>query len=321
MNSVVPITQDELLPPEVEARCAERLRIARTHMAAGLYHWIEAGKQFAANKRDLRGEWGRWCHDNAVAKQTADALISIADRFGTVLLSASNPATLQIDFRALQLLAAPSVPAALAEEAVARAAAGEHITKAEAQAMVERAKTETETDLRKAIMAEARARAADEIAELQQRVTDDAAERNDLRKRIKELDEVVNGKRNPDLNDVERVLSRYTGKRALSGDLIQMLAREIGKPIDYNGKTYPPVDLKTSKAFVEQIQRNQALLRALGYFETEAPPINEVIKDAEPRHISKMRQLAPIAGRWINQLNEALKKSGGNNGGTARRDS
>jgi hypothetical protein len=40
--------------------------------------------------------------------------------------------TLQLDFQALRLLASPSPPVAAAQAAVDRAAAGDHITKAEA---------------------------------------------------------------------------------------------------------------------------------------------------------------------------------------------
>jgi hypothetical protein len=41
------------LDPAVAERCEQRLALARTHMAAGFYHWLEAGRQFAAIKSDL----------------------------------------------------------------------------------------------------------------------------------------------------------------------------------------------------------------------------------------------------------------------------
>jgi hypothetical protein len=302
MSEVVPIKA--ALDPETEARCAERLRVARTHMAAGFYHWIEAGKQFAAIKEDVRGAWTTWCMDHDVARITADALIRVADRFSNALVSNTSSEPLQIDFHAARMLASPSVPQALADEAVERAKAGERITKAEAEKMVAKVRAEVEeqaaqslVEQRKAILREARAKAAAEIEELQGKVAEDADEKRALRKKLKELDEIVNGKRNPDLEDIERVISRYTGK-------------EIGKEILYNGKGYPPVDPAATHAAEQKIFRGQALSRAVAYFQ-EAPPVHEMLAETDKWRANTFGQTVPIALAWLTEFNEGLKKHRG----------
>lgn len=314
MSEVVPIKA--ALDPETEARCAERLRIARTHMAAGFYHWIEAGKLFAANKEDVRGAWRGWCRENAVSIDTADALIRIAGRFGDVIAVTAIAEPLQIDFEAMRLLASPTVPQALADEAVERAKAGERITHAEAEKMVAKVRAEVEeqaaqslVEQRKAILKEARAKAAEEIEGLQGRIAEDADEKKALRKKLKELDEIVNGKRQPDIADIERVLARFSGKRSLSPLLVQSLAKEIGKEILYNGKGYPPVDPAETHATEQKIFRRQALSRAVGYFQ-EAPPADEMFGEFNKSHRDAFRTTVPLAIAWLTALNKCLRNDG-----------
>jgi hypothetical protein len=79
------------LDPEVEARCEERLALARTHMAAGFYHWLEAGKQFAAIKQDLGPRnWAPWLKKRDIVLRSADRLISIAERFDPILVTVTR---------------------------------------------------------------------------------------------------------------------------------------------------------------------------------------------------------------------------------------
>jgi hypothetical protein len=209
------------------------------------------------------------------------------------------------------------VPQALADEAVERAKAGERITKAEAEKMVAKVRAEVEeqaaqslVEQRKAILREASAKAAAEIEELQGKVAEDADEKRALRKKLKELDEIVNGKRNPDLEDIERVISRYTGKRSLSPLLIQSLAKEIGKEILYNGKGYPPVDPAATHAAEQKIFRGQALSRAVAYFQ-EAPPVHEMLAETDKWRANTFGQTVPIALAWLTEFNEGLKKHRG----------
>jgi hypothetical protein len=128
MAEIVPIArQGELdLDPIVAERCEERLQLARTHMAAGFYHWLEAGKQFAEIKRDLSNRhWAPWLREHDVAVTTADVLVRIAERFNPILTPSVRIETLQLDFKALETLASPRTPAVAAKRAIDRTAAGQ----------------------------------------------------------------------------------------------------------------------------------------------------------------------------------------------------
>jgi len=315
MSQVVSINTS--LDPDLVARCAERLRVARTHMAAGFYHWIEAGKQFAAIKEEVRGAWTMWCRENDVAVSHAAALINVANRFANISLTVSDAEPLPIDLRAMIVLASPSVPVAVADEAVERAKAGEHISKAEAEAMVAKARAEVEAqaeqtlgEQRRQILKDARAKAAEQIEELQGKIVEDADEKKALRKRLKELDEIVNGKRQPDLEDLERVIARFSGKRSLSKLLVQSLAKELGKPINYQGVTYAPVDPAETQAKEQALLRAEALKRTLGYF-IEGPSVDEILNESDRYQLERLRKTVPFAVRWINDLSEGLKKHRG----------
>jgi hypothetical protein len=125
---------EPLLDPEVEARCEERHQQACAHVAAGFYHWLEAGRLHAANKAELgTRNWAPWCRKHDTSVYGADHLILIANRFRPILDPGSRIAPWQIDFQALRALALPSASVAAAEEAMKRAEAGERITLAKAR--------------------------------------------------------------------------------------------------------------------------------------------------------------------------------------------
>jgi hypothetical protein len=158
MPRVVDIRQAELdLDPVVAERCEERLKIARTHMVAVFYHWLEAGKQFRAIKQDLgTRHWAPWLREHDVARSTADVLVNVAERFDPILLvtSRTKASDLHIDFEAMRLLASPDASASAAQEAINRAGAGEHITKAVAEKMIADARREGATQAQEQSAAE-----------------------------------------------------------------------------------------------------------------------------------------------------------------------
>jgi hypothetical protein len=138
MPEVVPLHQGELaLDAAVAERCEQHLALARTHMAAGFYHWLEAGKQFAAIKAEVGSRcWGPWLREHEIPRRSADRLVQISERFDPILITMSKIEDFQIDFGALHALASRSVPVAAAQEAVSRAAAGEHITREQAEELI-----------------------------------------------------------------------------------------------------------------------------------------------------------------------------------------
>ena len=105
---------------------------------------MEAGKQFGAIKQDLGNRhWAPWLQQHEIPRGTADRLARIAERFAPLLPTVGriDDDDLVFDIRALEALASPDVPVAAAEKAISRAADGEHITKAEAEAMIEAARS------------------------------------------------------------------------------------------------------------------------------------------------------------------------------------
>lgn len=45
----------------------------------------------------------------------------------------------------------------------------------------------------------------------------------------------------PDIEDVARVVCAISGKPSLSPEFVQVLANERGRPIDYQDRTYAPI--------------------------------------------------------------------------------
>jgi hypothetical protein len=121
----------------VAERCEQRLALAQTHLAAGFFHWLEAGKQFKAIKEDLGPrQWAPWLREHGFARHTPDVLIKIAEKFDPICAATAQIEPLELDFGALRALASRSVPTAAAQAAVERAAAGEHITREEADELI-----------------------------------------------------------------------------------------------------------------------------------------------------------------------------------------
>ena len=87
-------------------------------MAAGFYHWLEAGKQFKAIKDDLGPrQWAPWLRDHGFARYTPDVLIKIAEKFDPVCAVTAQIEPLELNFEALRALASRSVPVAAAQAA------------------------------------------------------------------------------------------------------------------------------------------------------------------------------------------------------------
>ena len=99
---------------------------------------IEIGRELIAAKAEVsHGEWLPWLdREFGWSQQTASNYMRVAEAFK--LPSLGNSGGLTIDATALYALSAPDVPPAARDEAISRAEAGEHITKAEAEEMVER---------------------------------------------------------------------------------------------------------------------------------------------------------------------------------------
>jgi hypothetical protein len=294
------------LEPEIEARCDDRLKVARTHMAAGCWHWVEAGKQFAANKAELRGHWAGWCRKNDVVLVTADALVRIADRFVDKLV-ATTSSSVQIDFEALRLLASPAVSDETRQAAIERASAGERITKQEAEAMVAAAKADqkrqTEEVMRATIAEFEAAEERRRKAAIKQATRDLRADKKTLADKLKAIRDEA--KREPDTDAIATMLCRALGVPRLGGSHWQLLAQILGRGISVGHKTYAP-------ASVEQIREAEANLRfAASVTEamqalSAAPPAPVLLAACYPAQRALIREKLDNIDGWISQCRHAL---------------
>jgi hypothetical protein len=309
MAKVIDIRQGELdLDPVVAKRCEERLAIARTHMAAGFYHWLEAGKQFAANKLDLGPRhWAPWLREHNIVTRTADRLVAIAERFTPILdtVSRIDAADLTIDFRALQLLASPNAPQAAAEQAVERAAAGEHITKAEADKMVADAQR---TAVERAV-AEWRAQHAQDvekaIGEATGRLAGDNAALQEEIKRLRS--------QKADIAAIERLVLRNLGKKALSPDQWRSMAKLLGTAITVGKVMYEPISSETLRKNEENLRIASQLTQALEILAAQPLP-DAAYEIAWPAQRNIFRRLTRPAIDWLIAFEKVI---GGPNGKTA----
>jgi hypothetical protein len=97
---------------------------------------IAIGQDLIEVRTKLKGGFVAWVtHEfQGWSERTAYNFIQAAEAFGEVATVANGSVTL--DARALYLLAAPKVPAAVRQNAIDRAEDGERITRAEAERMI-----------------------------------------------------------------------------------------------------------------------------------------------------------------------------------------
>ena len=310
-NEIVQLRQGELiLDAAVAERCEQRLALAQTHMAAGFYHWLEAGKQFKAIKDDLGArQWAPWLRKHEVVESTARFLVAVAERFDPILLAASRIDELNIDFRALQLLAAPSVPVAAAQAAVDRAAAGEHITRQQADALIAQARAD---EAAKAL-AEGRERTAAEV-ETERRRTE-----REIEKAAKAVETATGKQTKAELKAAElttklaelrasrkeeveaaraEIARRYEGKLVLTEE---ELHRQVAMLMKQSDKTVECLEkqLATANARFQSAQEEVGRLRR-----KMAAPVS-----TEKPFDSNLSMKAMVVQQAISHLREELKLS------------
>jgi hypothetical protein len=216
----------------------------------------------------------------------------------------------QIDFRALQLLAARTTPIAAAQAAVERAAAGEHITRAEADELIVQARAD---EAAKAL-AEGRERTAAEV-EAERRRTERERERAakavetamakqtkaelktaELTTKIAEL----RASRKDQLDAARgEIAQRYEGKIVLTKE---QLHRQVGMLMKQSDKTITRLEkqIATADARFQLAQEETARLRK----KMAAPASTE-----RPSFDSNLSMKAMVVQQAISHLREELKLS------------
>lgn len=248
MNDVIQINHVTL------AQRAERIR-SLVNVARGCV--VEIGHELIAAKAERpHGEWRSWLKDEfGWSHDTADRYMQVAGAF-----QMSHAATfdgLTIDATALYALAAPDVPQAVRDDAVARAEAGEQISKTTAEKMIADAikpAVEQAVLAERKVMADAIAAAEQKAADLTEQMaiaaTDDAALydaaatlealQEAYEEAVEERDRLVAEVNNPSEDQVIRLVSMLS-KRKPGKLMLVSIASALNRTITYNGTEYSPV--------------------------------------------------------------------------------
>jgi Protein of unknown function (DUF3102) len=254
---------------EMELSLPERAQRIRDLVGTARLCIIEIGRELmAAGEQVAQGDWGEWLRTEFDwPESTARGYIQIAKAFRP-LPGGGDYANLTIDAKALTALASPEVPQLVRDEAVSRAAAGEHISKADADAMIERSvkaavehaivsereaialtieeknrEAEDLRDLIEAARGDGLREAQDTLAQLESAYDEACAERDAARAEMA----------NPTEDQVIRLVAMLCKKKP-SRLMLVAIASALNRAITYNGKDYAPL----AEAELAQLRRDKA---------------------------------------------------------------
>ena len=269
MNEQLPIQMSlDVSLPERAQRIRDLVGVARTCI-------IEIGRELIAARREIHGErqWEIWLDvEFGWAETAAKKFIAVAKAFSDPSIVTND---LTIDATALYALSAPDVPQEARDEAIERAEDGEHISKADAEALIVAAMQAERTKF-EAIIAELQASAE---------ATDDAAAL--------------------DIPTIVDHLCKATGRKKLKPAQFQHLACILGSAITDGSKVYPPSTMEESRQAEERLRVSAPAMRALEYF--LAAPEPEVVVDAlRPFQADTVRRCVGVARTWLVVLEEHL---------------
>jgi hypothetical protein len=267
MNEQLPIQMSlDVSLPERAQRIRDLVGVARTCI-------IEIGRELIAAKAEVaHGGWLDWIDSEFGWKErTAENYMLVARKFASV----ADFTGLTIDATALYALSAPDVPQEARDEAIERAEDGEHISKADAEALIVAAMQAERTKF-EAIIAELQAAAG---------ATDDAGAL--------------------DIPTIVEHLCKATGRKKLKPAQFQHLACILGTAITDGSKVYPPSTMEESRQAEERLRVSAPAMRALEYF-LAAPEPDVVVDALRPFQADTVRRCVGVARTWLVVLEEQL---------------
>lgn len=275
MNEQLPVQLSfDVSLPERAQRIRDLVGVARTCI-------IEIGRELIVAKSLVaHGEWLPWLKDEfGWDERTARRYMEVARMFKSDMLSDFTGIT--IDATALYALSAPDVPQEARAEAVEHAEAGDHVTLADAEAMIAKA-LEVEREKFEALVEELQT----ELAERED--ADDAA---------------------PTIPALVELLCKATGCKKLKPAQLQQLACILGTSITDGTKIYPPSTLEETRRAEEDLRISAPALRALEYF-SAAPAPNVLIGALPSFQVDTVRRCAGVALVWLTELETQLIREG-----------
>jgi hypothetical protein len=296
MLAVVSSQEVAALDSEVRTQNAQRAERIRglVNVAGGCV--VEAGLLLLEASGDIpRGQWAAWLKEEfGWSADTARVYMNVAQaaqnrpgRFGSPDVT--------IDAKALYLLARPSIPQEIRDEALRRAEEGERITLAEAEKLIIEAVTAKVEEQRKASYEQLKAavKAAKERAA------------GDVQKLKAYIAEIKAEQKKPTIDTVIAMICKITGKKKLSKREMQGIALATGASISDGKHIYPATTPEESAAAERDVQTASQFVRALEYFGA-APPAEDVFRACLPWvHEAAKRQI-PLALEFLSRFQMLL---------------
>lgn len=260
---------------------------------------IEIGRELIAAKAEVaHGNWLDWLDaEFGWSERTARNFMRIAEAFKSARLADFD--SLTIDATALYALAAPDVPQPVRDEAVARAEAGEHITKAEADRIIAEAEERFQAELTR-IEREAEAKATAEIAKAGKKF-------DKSRKALEaEIERLTKTGELPGVADIVEGLCRFAGQTKLTPKQFSLVAQTLGQAITDGNRVYQPVSDEAIKQTAISLEISGPMVRALEYF-AGAPDPAEVWNACPVAFREAVRRNAKAASVWLKRLQPLLR--------------
>jgi hypothetical protein len=261
---------------------------------------IEIGRELIAAKAELRhGEWLPWLeHEFGWPARTAQGYMQVAEAFSQIRETRVFDG-LTIDATALYALSAPDVPQPVRDEAVSRAEAGEHITKAQADQIIADAEQQFREKLT-SIRDDAEAEAEAAIARAGKNFERTKAALEAEIQRLTEAGEL------PGVPEVVDALCKLTGQPKLTPKQFGLVAQVLNTSVTDGHRVYQPVPEETVKRMEVDLQISGAMVRALEYFAGAPDPAEAWRACPKPLRDAAKRN-AQTATDWLKRFHALLK--------------
>lgn len=326
----VTIRQDGRLDVPVEL--TERAQRIRELVGAARSCIIEIGRELIAAKAKVgHGNWESWLKAEFGWKATtAQMYVRVYETFSKTTPGVDlETISLSIESKALYALAAPSVPQQAREQALVVAAAGDVVTHADAERMVQEATREAVASIPEKIEAlrkQERERAEQANRSAIQELTNqiaalksekfgtmmDISKRDkqiaNLQQTIDELQASSPEPQEPTLDGICDAVLKSSGQKKLSGKQYHAIAIAINSTITVGSKSYLPAWPEENRVAEETVQTMQTLLSHLSGI-VAAPTPSEIMAIAKAHHKASLRELTGRVAEWATQISNLLKGS------------
>lgn len=227
------------------------------------------------------------------SQRTAYNYMNLAERFPDLQALANVPVTNE----ALYLLAGPSVPQSVRDEAIEKAENGDRITKKDAEGLVRESVQKAVADYR-ASQHDAMERA---IEQATRRLSGD----NEALRR--EISRIKTAKDKPDMEDVCRTIEQSLGVEKLSPPQYRALAETMGRTIVVGKTSYDPEPREKIVQNEEHLRIASKITEALEVL-AGAPPAASVVDATWP--VQRKQHARVIGGviEWLTAYQDLLSR-------------